>query len=605
MQKLSTLCLSMLALLLSVQFASAQILFEEDFSGSGIPAGWTTTDASNQGVLWTWCAGPSANCVNLYGADPFAGTSAANGFMVMNSDGSGAALPTNHISRLTSPPINAAAANEVYVAYDSYASVFGSASTGRLLLKVSSNNGNTWTSFEGISTLGSNEVSGNPEKVVIDISSAAANKPAVLLQWEWTGNWEYWWHIDDVKVTSQNPTPANNLAIGDFFYPVSSYATPVSQIASDTFSFQADVSNLGTADQTNVTLIARVLNVTTGAVLFADSTNIGTLAAGYLDSVVDIAGRFIPALPIGVYRVAYSVHSDQTEGDPGNNSQFDNFEVTDFIFSKENGPTNASQPATGGDYAIANYYRMDPNNLDQYKAIGTTFAAATNPGLPIGDISIVAYLFRLNDDVDDSFTTFDGADFISTSFNWIGLANYDMPDAAENYDLQDVELTDLSGNVGIPLDPGGRYFLAIQYSGASNAAFQAYNDRTSHYFVSSAVYSDQWYLAGFGEDFNPVIRMVIELVTTTDEKPLPATSLQVVPNPVRDGVLNLAVEFAEPTQASITLADMSGRVIDIDNRPSLTKEVLHYDIPELSNGTYLARIATKEGTRTVKFVVAH
>ncbi len=603
MQKLSTLCLTMFAILLSAQFASAQILLEEDFSGTGLPAGWTTTDASGQNVLWEWCAAADAGCVDLYGLDPFASTSAANGFLVLDSDAAGD-LPSNHVSRVTTPVINASAASEVYVVFQSFIGVFATPSDNNVLLKVS-NNGTTWTTYSFANGLSnSNRFSDNPLISGVDVSAVAAGQATVYVQWEWTGNYEYWWHLDDVVVTTQNPTPTNNLSIGNFFYPVSSYATPVSQIASDTFSFQANVSNLGTQDQTNVTLIARVLNVTTGAVLFADSTNIGTLAAGYLDSVVDITGRFIPSLPIGLYRVSYTVHSDQVEGVPANNTQFDNFEVTDLIFSKENGPTGGLQPGSGGDFAVANLYRMDPNNLDQYNAVGAEFAMATNTGDPIGDKSVVAYLFRLNDDVDDSFTTFDGADFISTSFNWIGLANYDMPDAATQYQLQAMELTDLSGNVGIPLDPGGRYFLAIQYSGTSNTAFQAFNDRTIHYFVSTAVYSDQWYLAGFGNEQNAVIRMYLELVNKTDEKPLPAASLQVVPNPVSGGVLNLAVEFAQPTQASITIAEMSGRVIEIDNRPSLTKEVLHYDIPELSNGTYLARIVTKEGSRTVKFVVA-
>jgi hypothetical protein len=97
--------------------------------------------------------------------------------------------------------------------------------------------------------------------------------------------------------------------------------------------------------------------------------------------------------------------------------------------------------------------------------------------------------------------------------------------------------------------------------------------------------------------------MFIELVSTTDESALPESVMTVFPNPAQD-VLNLEVSFDNATDASITIADINGRVIKMDDRSGLTKEVLTYQIPQLAAGTYLVRIATKEGTKTKKFVVA-
>lgn len=96
--------------------------------------------------------------------------------------------------------------------------------------------------------------------------------------------------------------------------------------------------------------------------------------------------------------------------------------------------------------------------------------------------------------------------------------------------------------------------------------------------------------------------MYLELSTATDDLPLPESAMKLFPNPVSD-VLNLEVSFEETTNATITIADISGRVINIDNRQGLTKEVLTYQLPQLAAGTYLARIATEKGTRTMKFVV--
>jgi len=96
--------------------------------------------------------------------------------------------------------------------------------------------------------------------------------------------------------------------------------------------------------------------------------------------------------------------------------------------------------------------------------------------------------------------------------------------------------------------------------------------------------------------------MYVDLVTTTDEKPLPASYMNVYPNPVKD-VLNLGLNFGTASDVTITIAELSGRTIKIEDKKGLTNETITYNLPQLASGTYLARIATKEGTLTKKFVV--
>lgn len=76
----------------------------ENFT-NGLPSGWSTTDGSNQGVLWTWCADPllgdnDPGCSQpwddaLNAQEPFNSATANTGFMVMDSDDPGG-LPTPH-----------------------------------------------------------------------------------------------------------------------------------------------------------------------------------------------------------------------------------------------------------------------------------------------------------------------------------------------------------------------------------------------------------------------------------------------------------------------------------------------------------------------------
>jgi hypothetical protein len=603
MKRIFSTLLTMAIVAVSAISLQAQTPFyTQDFSGTALPTGWTTTDAGGHNAIWKHCAGPNANCANLYGHAVFASATAANGYMVMNSDGYGQ-LSSNHVSRLTSKAIDCSTAPKVFARFESLIGVYATDSDNNILLKVSTN-GTTWTSFNFIPGLtSSNKFSSNPEISIVDISSIAAGHATVYLQFEWTGNYEYWWMLDDLTLSAVDPTPANDLAIGDFFYAPSSYATPASQIATDTFGFYALVSNKGTADQTNVTLYAQVRDFS-NAVLFTDSVKIDVLPVGYVDSVLTLPNQYAPELSVGMYSIVYFVKSDGTDGKPADNVKGDFFQVTDNLYSKENGPTGGLRPGGGGDYTVGNLYKVSKDALDNYQALNLQVACATDSSvLPIQNVSVTAYIFRIHDDVGDDFSNFDNTTLFSASFDWVGVGSLTFPSDATQYGIQTVDLTDATTSAaGVAIHPGKRYVAAISYTDANNVAYQAFSDETKHFFISTLVFSTQWFGGGFGNDQNAVIRMQIALVSATDEHKLPEGTLSVFPNPVKDD-LHLKVNFATPTDATITLAELDGRVIDIDNRKALSNDVLTYQIPQLPAGTYLARIATREGTQTKKFIV--
>lgn len=613
MKQCSTLCL-LLALLMSIEVLPAQTPFwTQDFAG-GFPAGWTTTDASNQNVLWTWCDNPGkgqmGGCPPIFNdplnqQEPFKASTATNGFMTLDSDKPGG-LPANHISRLTSAPINCSGRSQVFVTFETHIGVYEvSAETGAIL-RVSTD-GSTWTSFTIFPGLTSQvRWSDNPTIPVIDISSVAANQPNVILQWQWTGNWEYFWNLDDIKLYDQNPTPAHNLAIGNFFYPASSFAQPVSQIITDTFSFGANLSNLGRLTQTNIVLRASVLTETDEEI-WADSITIPSLDNTVRDSFFELPNRFVPdQLPVGIYKIRYNVQADSTDLVPGNNTKGSPFLVTNAIFSKEALPEQAYRPSNlPQEWYVANLYTMSPLSQEKYKAVLAQFTFATNQDqLPIKDVEASIYLLRVKDDVNfNAPGGFDDASFLSPDLDWVGVGTYSAPDTMVGGLMQEVELLDLNTSLlGVDLDKGARYLLAVGYAAPSNVTFHAFNDDVSYFFPSTFTFTDRWYTGGFGPDVNAVIRMVIALISTTDEKPLADNTLRIMPNPVVN-VLNLAVELEQPTDATITIADMSGRVIWMQDYPAMTSQRLSYPLPNLSAGTYLARIATPNGTLTKKFAV--
>lgn len=582
----------------------------EDFTG-GIPAGWTNNDASNQGIIWKWCANTGTGCAPVFiGQAPFQSATAETGFVHVNSDGSGQSLPQDHVSQLTTNAINCTGQAKVFVQCQSHIGTFEATPDASAILRVSTDL-NTWSEFKLFPGQDQQDYfSPNPYFSVVDISSVAANKPQVYLQWQWIGNWEYMWDLDDIALYDENPTPPNDLAISEFFYPASSAIQPVSQIATDTFGFFAYISNRGKNAQTNV-LFKASITTDTDELVYADSMLIPSIAPGVTDSLFALDSSYVPVLPVGEYRIKYSIRSDSTDDRPVDNKAENAFYVSDNLFSKEAGlgPLLSLHPAEAGDWYVGNLYRMSAGNNDQYRATLAEFAFNTDPfELSVRDVEATLYLLRVSDDVNSDFTNFDRNSFLPSEFTWVGFANYVAPDTIGILEPQTVELLDVGTNLpGVILEKGARYILAIGYAGTSNVAFHAFDESFNMLFVSTLVYGknngvSQWSPGGFGSKDNAVLRMAISLVSTTDTRPLPETSMQVFPNPVRD-ILNLAVNFDKPTEATITLADLSGRVIRMEDRSGLTQDQLTYNLSSLASGTYLARIATPEGTLTKKFVL--
>ena len=607
MKHFTTKLLAVCVLLAMAGGAQAQVFYQQLFNNPGLPAGWTTTDPSGNGVLWERCTNVNTDChTDEYGYPLFEGSDKANGFMILDSDAAGA-VNGSHQSRLTSAAIDCSGKSEVYALFESQIGVFDFAADDNAKLFVS-NNGTTWTAFQifdGVTgTTTDNRFSENPEVSGIDISSVAANQSTVYLRWEWVGNYEYWWILDKVELTTVNPAPANDLAVADFFYPVSSFATPESQIGSDTFAFVAYVSNLGTAAQTNVKAYAYVLGYDDAGNLlglaFVDSVSVASIEPGVDSLELSFPNRFAPELPAGLYAVAYEVTADLADQHDTDNFVGDFFQVTDVLFAKENSPQTASRPADGGDWAVGNYYRMGTAQQPLFKAVGAEFSFATDEAiLPVEDVNVEIALYRINDDVEEDFSNFEPD---GSSMTLIGTAPFDAPDGAASYDLFTSEIFDIAtAESGVELEPNGRYILAASYVGANADAYTAFNSNVRADFVSTILYIGGEWGGNFVGRPNAVLRMYLDMIVSSTETPLPEVALNVMPNPTSEYV-NLKMKFEEPTETTIIIGDINGRVIRTETR-KVFDETVTYRMPELASGTYIARIVTDKGTRTLNFVV--
>src|SRR6188768_3630065 len=109
-------------LLIIILFGSlavkGQTFFTEDFA-SGIPLGWTNVENSGNNILWrVTTTGASNGNVSVDTVLNNAGTTAANGYLIIDSDSAGQSLIQDAV--LTTTAINCSAHGSVHLTFNQY-----------------------------------------------------------------------------------------------------------------------------------------------------------------------------------------------------------------------------------------------------------------------------------------------------------------------------------------------------------------------------------------------------------------------------------------------------------------------------------------------------
>lgn len=166
--------------------------FNESFDGQQLPEGWQNIDNATAGQIWQF---------DNPGFRTFTGAGFDDNFAILDSDFYGSGSGQN--ADLITPPINCSDADFVVLKFDQSFSQYQS-SEGTVSV---STNGSTWTSVYEVSSN-----SGYPDPAVtieLNISALAANKSTVWVKWNYVGDYDYWWAIDNVQISS-DPVPGLN-----------------------------------------------------------------------------------------------------------------------------------------------------------------------------------------------------------------------------------------------------------------------------------------------------------------------------------------------------------------------------------------------------------
>lgn len=163
--------------------------------------------------------------------------------------------------------------------------------------------------------------------VTVNISQFAGNQATVWVGFKITGDYDYWWGIDDVTVESM--PPSNELTMRSFY---NLEYTKVPYDFAITPDFTIDYANVGGSDQTNVNVVTK-LNTS----LYTQTENFPVFSAGASGTATYTPTQAqIPVLGLGTYTASASITASETELTPANNSISNTFEITTSEYSRDN-----------------------------------------------------------------------------------------------------------------------------------------------------------------------------------------------------------------------------------------------------------------------------
>ncbi|MCB0402857.1 MAG: choice-of-anchor J domain-containing protein, partial [Flavobacteriales bacterium] len=243
-----------IVLLITLSFnLKADILLNETFPSSSLPAGWTNT-ALQGSDIW------------LIRNAPLFGSSSGGNYAVFDDQLLGAAVIPNEAA-LASPVIDCSNRTAIFLSYSHH--WFGVEFTHGYV-EVSNNGGGTWTIVKDYHKLTRGSLA-TPQDTVLDISALAANQPSVKIRFRYTDGSQAgkFWYLDDIKVYADPDAGVSNLIAPSYLGCGQTYT------ATETVTIE--VTNYGVNPISNIPVTCDVTGATTATLT---GTVPGPIAAG-------------------------------------------------------------------------------------------------------------------------------------------------------------------------------------------------------------------------------------------------------------------------------------------------------------------------------------
>ena len=629
--------------------------------------GWTAEGISSAepdsaaNALWIWSEnGDASTGAFSDGIGPIASLS-LGGAIVFDSDGydnggsqSGAAIgtgaaPAPQIGHITSPSLDFTGQSNVILSFYQYYRYFAKDdgfpdentadfNTPASSVEVSNDGGATWETFVLNEDITPNQSTRSTDVVTLDISSIAADQADVQVRFVWDGEY-YFWIIDDVAFYAERGL---DIAIINFTN-IDNFESPDFVLEGDSVDLEVMVANYGDVDVMgdSIQFIARILDENRD-VVFSDTGYHDTLLVN--DTIIwDFDKHWVPtgiqqnSDATSSYVVVYNVRmAGDTIGEivkPDDNVDFQAFVVRDLTLRKVPGGDGFGfngefSPGEVENFVFGNVFDI-PEDFNQSLKLSNVFfeAFSVDPDNdPMAGKSVVVWVNKFPDNIVENNgvilageVNLDSFDFNTTledmtTMGWtIGVGSYGFsPDDDQNggpFFIQ--ELSDFNDDGDVILEPGNKYFIAVSYDGPANTIAQEISRDYQLYQISTLSYYPS--IGGFRllstseTDYSENIAAIgidLEFSTAVDENPLPVTAVKIFPNPATE-YIRVDLDFEKTTDATVFIADAQGKILSVDVLRNIQRDSKTYTMDRYPSGSYIVRVATKEGTKTEHVIVTH
>jgi len=559
------------------------IIWQDDFSVANT---WTiTTDGQGTFEIGTPASVAASNpdLIGYLGAMATIGTTATNGYAffdgiqyllteppVVEIQNSSITSSTIDLSLYTQPAITI-----------SFNQRFRHFNYDETYVEMSQDGGVTWVYSQqvnaGEATNGTSLQ--NNLSLIVPVLPLANTK----IRFRWSSNSDsddygsgYGWMIDDVKLVEPyaDEFTLTKVWTGDIVQKYDYYSTPLSQVIPMTVG--AVISNMGGVSQAKVVSI-EILQGTTS--VYSSTENI-TVLPGVSDTLWHTS-TFTPTAN-GVYTVKFTLPTDAITT---NNIQSENFEVTPNIYGHNfpiTGTTSFAFNTLDAIIGMGNLFEINANQ--QLNGINVHFATGTTPTTEV------------------TVELWENVDGIQGNLVFITDALYTIPSP-----LNTATPTTIPFNIPAQMEQGKLYLIILK----------AYQDLTNKLRIkSTSKGNDDFSTVGYGPFATgggvnyfsgwasaPYISLNFDPTIGINETTTEISGVSIYPNPSSSSV-NLEMNIANPSEVSIQVTDLSGKVVATQNLGFLPlgKNQTTIQSASFNNGLYYVTISSNGTSVTKKFI---
>jgi hypothetical protein len=562
------------------------IIWQNDFSATATTNPWTIT-TEGQGTFEignTASVGTSnPDLITYLGAMATTGTTATNGYAFF--DGIQYLLTVPPVVEIQNSSITSSTIDLSLYAQPSITLSFNQRfrhfNYDETYVEMSQDGGSTWVYSQqvnaGEATNGTSLQ--NNLSLIVPVLPSANTK----IRFRWSSNSDsddygsgYGWMIDDVKLVEPyaDEFTLTKVWTGDIVQKYDYYSTPLTQVIPMTVG--AVISNMGGVSQTKVVSI-EILQGTTS--VYTATENI-TILPGVSDTLWHTS-TFTPTSN-GVYTVKFTLPTDAINT---NNTQSEDFEVTPNIYG-HNFPISGTSffgfNTVDAEIGMGNLYEINANQ--QLNGINVQFATGTTVSTEVR-CELWEVLTNIQGDM-----------------NFITDVTYTVPSP-----LNTANPTTIAFSSPAQMEAGKLYMVILK----------TYQDATNKLRIRSSVKGDDDfstigygpfatggvvnYFSGWGKA--PYISLNFDPTIGINETSTEISGVSIYPNPSSSSV-NLEMNIANPSEVSIQVTDLSGKIVATQNLGFLPlgKNQTTIQSASFNNGLYYLTVSSNGTIVTKKFI---